>query len=166
MVTHYVLSLSMNLVLVLIKLHSMILFKAIFSVVNTISTCQPLPNKGLVVPVVLSSLLVPLLSSHSMSTFLQQTKQLSCSSIICLFSLLLSKDCGLSTQKPAIPSEWHGFWSTMCPHTKIWLIQKSSLFRRIKNSLSRTNSTTHLRLSVFEKDGDALIVIPACLPKS
>lgn len=55
MVTHYVLSLSMNLVLVLIKLHSMILFKAIFSVVNTISTCQPLPNKGLVVPVVLSA---------------------------------------------------------------------------------------------------------------
>lgn len=48
-------SLSTNLVLVLIKLHSVILFKAISSVVNIISPCQPLPNKGLAVPVVLSA---------------------------------------------------------------------------------------------------------------
>lgn len=104
------------------------------------------------------SLLVPLLSSYSMSTFLQQTKQLGCTSIICLFSLLLSKDYGPSTWKPAIPREWHGFWSSMCPHTKTWLTQESSLFRGIKNSSSRTNSTTYLRWSVFENDGDALIV--------
>lgn len=138
-------SLSTNLVLVLIKLHSASLFKAISSVVNTISS----PSQQRVSsPCRLSASWYHCCHHRAWARFCSKLSSLA---IICLFSVLLPKDSGLPTWKPAIPREWHGFWSSMCPHTKIWLTQRSSLFRGIKNSSSRTNSITYLRLSVWKR---------------
>lgn len=133
-------SLSTN--LVLIKLHSVSFFKTICSVVNIISS----PSQQRVSsPCSLSASWYHCCHHRAWAHFCSKLSSLAIKCLFSLLLLLLPKDSGLSTWKPAIPSEWHGFWSSMCPHTKIWLTQKSSLFRGIKNSSSRTNSTTYLR---------------------
>lgn len=157
----------MNLALVLIKLHSVILFKAISLVVNTTSTCQPLPNKGLVVPAVLSASWYHCCRHTAWARF--------CSKLSSL-AVPLSYACSPSSspkimvsQPGSQPSQESDMASgPVCAHTPKhgWPRRAAYLegLRTHHQGLTVPHTSGEVSLKMMEMLW--LWVIPACLPKS